>query len=391
MPPRDPFSPTSTTAALKARSSSMASTFSVHSSGADFCKGLPKAELHLHVEGSLEPEHMFALAQRNNISLTYPNVAAVRDAYQFANLQEFLDLYYQGTQVLLHEQDFEDLLYAYLQRASADGVVRAEVFTDPQSHLGRGIPFATFMGGFEKAIHRAESDFGISTAIIICFLRHLPVEDAWKAYEKAQPYISKGLIIGVGLDSTEMGNPNERWKDVFAAAKQAGLHCVAHAGEEGPPSYVTNTLDHLPVERIDHGVRSEEDPVLLQRLVDQQIPLTVCPFSNYCLKVIDKLEDCNLKRMLEKGVKVSIHSDDPAYFSGYIAENYRATAEALDLSVEQMVAISRNSIEASFATSEQKAAWLRQLDEYVQSEAPKLAVDDAAAAAALDPMVETLP
>jgi len=354
--------------------------FAVDSPGADFCKGLPKAELHLHVEGSLEPELMFDLAQRNNVQLPYESAEAVRRAYKFQNLQDFLDLYYQGADVLLKERDFEELMYAYLKRATTDGVVRAEIFIDPQSHTGRGVSFATFMGGLEKAMQRAEQEFGISTALIMCFLRHLSVEDAWKTWEEAQPFIDKGMILGVGLDSMEIGNPNENWKEIFSEARKKGLHCVAHAGEEGPPSYVTNTLDHLKVERIDHGVRSEEDPELLQRLVDEQVPLTVCPFSNCCLKVIDKLEDCNLKRLLERGIKVTVNADDPAFFGGYIGENYRATAEALDMSFLQVVTVARNSLEASFGTPEQKAKWLKRLDDYVQSWTPKLFLNGDSAA-----------
>jgi len=283
-------------------------------------------------------------------------------------------LYYQGSEVLKSEQDFEDLLYAYLERAAADHVVRAELFFDPQTHTNRGVPFAAFMKGFERAMVRAAERFGISTALILCFLRHLSVDEAWVTWRDARPYVQSGLILGVGLDSTELGNPNELWKDIFTEAREMGLHCVAHAGEEGPPSYVTNTLNHLKVERIDHGVRSEEDPELVQRLVDEQIPLNVCPLSNCCLKVINDLQECNLKRLLERGVKVTINADDPAFFGGYIGENYRATAAALNLSVDQVVMVARNSLEASFGTPEQKAIWLNQLDEYVKRSAPELAV-----------------
>lgn len=333
----------------------------------DFVKGLPKAELHLHIEGTLEPEHMFALAQRNRVPLPYASMAAAQAAYrQFQNLPDFLDVYYLAASVLRTELDFEELLYAYLERAVADGVVRAELFFDPQTHTARGLTFDVFMNGLERAMVRAEEMFGISTGLIMCFLRHLSVENAWDTWKESQPYVQRGLIIGVGLDGAELDNPNEQWKDVFEEARKAGLHCVAHAGEDGPPDYVTNTLNHLKVERIDHGVRSEEDPELLQRLVDEQIPLTICPFSNCCLKVIDKLENCNAKRLLERGVKVTINADDPAFFGGSIADNYSATARALDMSIDQVVTIARNSLDASFGTSNQKEIWLQLLSEYVR-------------------------
>ena len=337
------------------------------SSLADFVRGLPKAELHLHIEGTLEPELMFELAQRNRVSLPYSSVAAARTAYrQFQNLPEFLDVYYLAARVLQTELDFEELLYAYLERAVSDGVVRAELFFDPQTHTARGLTFDVFMNGFEGAMVRAEETFGISTALIMNFLRHLSVEDAWGTWKEAQPYVQRGLIIGVGLDGAELDNPNEQWKDVFDEARRMGLHCVAHAGEEGPPEFVTNTLNHLKVERVDHGVRSEEDPELLQRLVDEQIPLTICPLSNCCLKVIDGLENCHVKRLLERGVKVTLNADDPAFFGGYIADNYCATAEALDMSIDQVVMIARNSLDASFGTSKQKEAWMMMLGEYVR-------------------------
>ena len=337
------------------------------SSLADFVRGLPKAELHLHIEGTLEPELMFELAQRNRVSLPYSSVAAARTAYrQFQNLPEFLDVYYLAARVLQTELDFEELLYAYLERAVSDGVVRAELFFDPQTHTARGLTFDVFMNGFEGAMVRAEETFGISTALIMNFLRHLSVEDTLGTWKEAQPYVQRGLIIGVGLDGAELDNPNEQWKDVFDEARRMGLHCVAHAGEVGPPEFVTNTLNHLKVERVDHGVRSEEDPELLQRLVDEQIPLTICPLSNCCLKVIDGLENCNVKRLLERGVKVTLNADDPAFFGGYIADNYCATAEALDMSIDQIVMIARNSLDASFGTSKQKEAWMMMLGEYVR-------------------------
>lgn len=375
MAPRTKTLISSESSSSASSSSPASSLFAANNStGADFVRGLPKAELHLHIEGTLEAEMMFELAKRNGVTLPYQSVEAARAAYQFQNLQEFLDLYYRGSEVLRTEDDFEDLLYAYLARAAADGVVRAELFFDPQTHTGRGVPFAAFMRGFERAMARATEQFGISAALILCFLRHLSVDGAWDVWREAQPYVQSGLILGVGLDSTELGNPNEQWKDIFAEARDMGLRCVAHAGEEGPPSYVVNTLNFLKVERIDHGVRSEEDPELMQRLVDEQIPLTVCPFSNCCLKVVNGLQECNLKRMLERGVKVTINSDDPAFFGGYISENYRATADALNLSMDQIVLIARNSLEASFGTLEEKTIWLNQLDDYVKRSAPELNV-----------------
>ena len=365
MPPRNPR-PYRTT-------SSVASEFSVNSAGADFCTRIPKAELHVHIEGSLEPEMMFALAKRNRVALPYDTVEEVREAYSFQDLQEFLDLYFQGAAVMVHVADFEDVLYAYLCRAHADGVCRAELFFDPQTHTRRGVTFSTFMEGFRKAMQRARHEFGISTALIMCFLRHLSSEDALQTWQEASPYVQDGTIIGVGLDSTELGIPPEKFKQVFALAKQTGLRAVAHAGEEGPPEYVVKALDELGVERVDHGVRAEEDEKLVERLVESQIALTVCPFSNVALKVFDRLEDHNVKRLLDRGVAVTINSDDPAYFGGYIAENYRATAEALELTQDEVVKLARMSLESSFATKEEKAGWLSKLDQYVREANKKIA------------------
>lgn len=347
--------------------STTGSDFSTDSFGADFCKGIPKAELHLHVEGTLEPDHMFALAQRNSVTLPYSSVEAVREAYQFSNLQEFLDLYYQAANVLVEACDFEELLYNYLVRAKADGVVRAEVFFDPQTHTHRGIQFDVFMAGFTKAIQRAEQELNISVALIMCFLRHLSPEDALKTWHESQPYLGDGtIIIGVGLDSSEADRPPELFTEVFELARTAGLRLVAHAGEEGPPEYIISALKDLGIERIDHGVRCEEDPALLEELAQSQTALTVCPFSNLELKVIDTLASSNIKRLLDRGIAVTINSDDPAYFGGYIAENYRATAEALDMTQDDIVKVARTSLEAAFAPGESKKRWLAQLDLYVK-------------------------
>ena len=364
MPPHEP--PQQQLQFRTASSSMGGSEFSVNTIGADFCQGIPKAELHLHIEGTLEPEHMFALAQRNGVALPYPDIEAVRAAYQFSNLQEFLDLYYKGAAVLLHECDFEELMFNYLIRAKADGVVRAEVFFDPQTHTHRGVGFAVFMKGFTKAIKRAEKELGISVALIMCFLRHLPPEDALKTWHESQPYVKDGTILGVGLDSSEKNYPPALFTEVFGLAAKAGLKLVAHAGEEGPPEYIVSSLKDLGVHRIDHGVRCEEDEALLDELVKSQIALTVCPFSNLELKVIDKLEDANLKRLLDRGIAITINSDDPAYFHGYIAENYRATAEALGMTQEDVIKVARTSLEASFAPEEQKKMWLDQLDAFVR-------------------------
>ncbi len=320
---------------------------------AAWIRALPKAELHMHIEGSLEPELLFDLAERNGITLPYADVAAVRAAYSFSDLQSFLDIYYQGAAVLLTEDDFYDLMAAYLRRAEADGVVRAEIFFDPQSHTERGIAFDVFMPGFLRAIEDAPS---VSVGLIMCFLRHLRCSAAVETFHQASDYLDN--IIGVGLDSAEVGNPPEDFADVFALAAAANLRLVAHAGEEGPPSYIWSALDALHVERIDHGVRAEEDEALVGRLVEEQIPLTMCPLSNLALRVVDDLADHNIARLLARGALVTINSDDPAYFGGYIADNYLETAIALGLSRDQLTLLARNSIEASFATESQKARWL---------------------------------
>lgn len=324
-----------------------------------FVRSLPKAELHVHIEGTLEPEMMFALAARNGIALPYATVDEVRAAYSFTNLQSFLDICYAGAAVLRTERDFDELMTAYLRRATADGVQRAEIFFDPQTHTDRGVGFDVFMSGFLSAIERGRTELGIDSALIMCFLRHLPVEAALETFEEATPYLER--LLGVGLDSSELGHPPEDFESVFDRARAAGLHAVAHAGEEGPAAYVWGALDHLGVERIDHGVRAADDDALIARLVDSGVPLTMCPLSNLALGVVGRLEDHNLKAMLDRGVKVTINSDDPAYDGGYIHDNYIATAEALDLSRTDLVRLAANSIEASFAPEADKAAWLAEL------------------------------
>jgi adenosine deaminase len=327
---------------------------------ASFVRALPKAELHLHIEGTLEPEMMFDLAARNGIDLPFANVEEVRAAYEFSDLQSFLDIYYQGAAVLVTEQDFFDLMYAYLGRAAADGVRRAEIFFDPQTHTERGIDFSVFMGGFTRAIDASSEEWGISAGLIMCFLRHLPGEAALETWSEAAPYAN--LMIGVGLDSSEVGNPPEWFAEAYQLAREAGLHAVAHAGEEGPPAYISGALDSLGSERIDHGVRSAEDPDLVERLVAEQIPLTMCPLSNVKLRVFDRLEDHNLKDLLDRGVRVTVNSDDPAYFGGYVLDNYVAIADALNLSREELIALARNSIEATFLSVDEKAALLADLE-----------------------------
>lgn len=325
-----------------------------------FVRSLPKAELHLHIEGTLEPEMMFNLAERNGIDLPFASVDEIRAAYEFSDLQSFLDIYYQGAAVLMTEQDFHDLMFAYLERAAHDGVRRAEIFFDPQTHTERGIGFRVFMDGLTRAMTDAEDRWGISAALIMCFLRHLPGDAAVVTWHEAEPFADR--IIGVGLDSGEVGNPPEWFTQAYSLARAQGMHAVAHAGEEGPPAYITSAIDSLGAERIDHGVRCDEDPALVEKLAREQIPLTMCPLSNVKLRVFERLEDHNLKRLLDKGVRVTINSDDPAYFGGYVLDNYVAAAEALDLSREDLVTLARNSIEASFLCDRDRAELLREID-----------------------------
>jgi adenosine deaminase len=327
-----------------------------------FIEALPKIELHLHIEGTLEPGMMFELAQRNNVHLPYATVQEVHDAYHFTNLQSFLDIYYQGAKVLQTSQDFYDLMWAYLKKASEQNVRHAEIFFDPQTHTERGIPFEVFMNGLVSAKEDAMKVFGISSELIMCFLRHLSPESALKTLEEAQPF--KDKIFGVGLDSSEMGRPPSLFKDVFDRASAAGYVTVAHAGEEGPAEYVWEAVNLLDVKRIDHGVRSIDDPKLIQFLVENQIPLTVCPLSNIKLRVFEDMSHHNIKQLLDLGVCVTINSDDPAYFGGYMNENFYATQLGLNLSKADLIQISRNAVKASFLDQDRKDALNSELDDY---------------------------
>ena len=323
---------------------------------------MPKAELHIHIEGSLEPELIFALAQRNGVSLAYPNVEALRAAYAFTDLQSFLDIYYAGASVLLTEQDFYDMAWAYLERAAADHVVRAELFFDPQTHTERGVHMGTVVHGLHRACRDAEARLGVSADLILCFLRHLSEEAAFETLAQALPY--RDLFIGVGLDSSERGHPPEKFARVFARCAELGLQRVAHAGEEGPAEYVRSALDVLGVSRIDHGVRSVDDPALMQRLAQAGVPLTVCPLSNLKLCVVRDLADHPLPALLAAGLKATVNSDDPAYFGGYMNANFLATFEALpQLGAAEAYRLARNSLEAAFVAPEQRAPWLQALDQ----------------------------
>ncbi|CAD5372513.1 Adenine deaminase [Rubrivivax sp. A210] len=328
----------------------------------DLLRRMPKAELHIHIEGSLEPELLFALARRNGVALAHADVQALRAAYAFSDLQSFLDIYYAGAAVLLHERDFHDLAWAYLQRAAADGVVRAEIFFDPQTHTERGVPFAAVIQGLASACRRAEAELGLSAALILCFLRHLSEASAQATLEQALPW--RQHFIAVGLDSSERGHPPEKFARVFARCRELGLRVVAHAGEEGPPAYIESALDVLQVERIDHGVRCLEDPALVQRLATARTPLTVCPLSNVKLRVFDTLADHCLPALLDAGLCATINSDDPAYFGGYLLKNFVETFQALpQLGARQAHGLARNSLQASFAADADKARWLAALDD----------------------------
>jgi adenosine deaminase len=332
-----------------------------------FLRNLPKAELHVHIEGTLEPELIFDMAHRNGVATSHPSVEELRAAYEFSNLQEFLDIYYVGAAALLTEQDFHDMTLAYLRRAAADGVRRAEIFFDPQTHTERGVAFPVFMNGMSAALQTARTDLGISADLIMCFLRHLPADAAMDTLEASLPY--RDLFIGIGLDSSEVGFPPELFVEVFDRARAEGLHRVAHAGEEGPAEYIWTALDRLGVERVDHGVRSLEDPDLVARLAADQVPLTVCPVSNVKLGGFARLEDHPLVTMLAHGLKVSINSDDPAYFDGYVGDNYVATQQALQLTAQQMVTIARNSLESAFLDQADKKDLLAELDRYAEASA----------------------
>jgi adenine deaminase len=332
-----------------------------------FITGLPKAELHLHIEGSLEPELMFALAERNGIATPYESVEEVRAAYEFSNLQDFLDIYYAGAGVLQTRADFHDLAAAYFARAAADGVVHAEIMFDPQTHTDRGIAFEEVIEGLLSAMAEAEAKHGMTSRLILCFLRHLSEEAAFETLAMAEPWLDR--ITAVGLDSSEVGHPPVKFAQVFAAAKAKGLKITAHAGEEGPPEYVYQALDQLDTDRIDHGNRSLEDPVLTQRLADLGMTLTVCPLSNLKLCVVDDLKNHPIDAMLKHGLKATLNSDDPAYFGGYVGDNFKAVTEARGLSKADLVTLARNSFTGSFLPPDMIAAYVERLDDYVAAHA----------------------
>jgi len=325
----------------------------------EFCYSLPKTELHLHIEGTFEPELIFTIAQRNNVTLKYKSVDEIRQAYNFSNLQDFLDIYYQGMSVLLHEEDFFDLTWAYLQKAHEQGVKHAEIFFDPQGHTARGVSFETVITGITRALEKGQKELRISFKLIMCFLRHLSEEDALKTWDESIPYLK--LIHGVGLDSSEVGNPPAKFSNVYAKAREAGLFCVAHAGEEGPASYIYEALDTLKVVRIDHGNHSLDDQQLVERLAKEEIPLTVCPLSNLKLKVVKDLSLHPLKKMMESGLLVTLNSDDPAYFGGYVGDNYFEIAKALNLSEDDLKLLARNSIKATQLDEKSKTQLLEKI------------------------------
>jgi adenosine deaminase len=327
----------------------------------ELLRAMPKAELHLHIEGTLEPELIFDLAKRNGVALAYPSVEALRAAYAFTDLQSFLDIYYAGASVLLHESDFEAMAMAYFRRAAADNVVHAEIFFDPQTHTARGVEMGTVIRGLAAACERAEVELGVTGTLILCFLRHLSEDDAFLTLRDALPY--REHFIGVGLDSSERGHPPEKFARVFDEAGRLGLHRVAHAGEEGPPEYIEGALDVLHAERIDHGVRCVESPALVGRLAREGVALTVCPLSNLKLRVVDRLADHNLAALLRMGLKATVNSDDPAYFGGYVNDNFVATFEALpQLGAADAYTLAKNSFDASFASPQSKLRWHAELD-----------------------------
>ncbi|MEI6240584.1 MAG: adenosine deaminase [Planctomycetia bacterium] len=321
----------------------------------------PKAELHVHIEGTLEPELAFAIGRRNGIALPYESPEAMRRAYAFSDLQSFLDLYYAAAAVLRTDEDFCDMAWAYLQKAHADNVVRAEIFFDPQTHTARGVPFETVVRGLSRALERARRELGLSAALIMCFLRHLSEREAFETLAQAEPFLA--AFLGVGLDSGERGNPPEKFRDVFARCRRLGLHVVAHAGEEGPPASVTGALDALGAERIDHGVRCLEDDAVVTRLVRDRIPLTVCPFSNVKLRVVDTLAHHALPRLLAAGLRASVHSDDPAYFGGYVNQNLVESCTTLGLTTAHAYTLLRNSLESSFLEPSEIAPHVERLNE----------------------------
>ena len=330
-----------------------------------FINGLPKAEIHLHLEGTLEPELMFTLAERNTVELPYASVEDLKAAYSFNNLQEFLDLYYAGASVLITEQDFYDLTFAYLERVAVEAVTHVEVFFDPQTHTERGIPFATVVNGIVRALKEGERRLGISSLLILSLLRHMSEEAAFATLEEARPF--KKHFAGIGLDSSEVGNPPSKFERVFAKARAEGYPVVAHAGEEGPPEYIYQALDQLKVCRIDHGNRCMEDEALVERLIKEQIPLTLCPLSNLELCVIDDMANHPAKKMLDRGLLITLNSDDPAYFGGYITDNFLATAEALNLTKAELTQLAKNSFSSSWLPAEKKAEMLEKVEAYATS------------------------
>ncbi|MBY7790367.1 adenosine deaminase [Vibrio fluvialis] len=327
----------------------------------EFIQQLPKVELHLHIEGSLEPELMFDLSQRNQIAIPFSSPDEVRAAYQFSNLQSFLDIYYQGANVLIHEQDFFDLTWAYLLRCQQDNVMHTEIFFDPQTHTARGIAFETVINGITQALEKGQQELGISSQLIMCFLRHLSEADAMHTLQQALPY--KDKIVGVGLDSSEQGHPPEKFQQVFRQAREAGFIAVAHAGEEGPALNIRNAIDLLGVQRVDHGVRCVEDAALVQELKQTRMPLTVCPLSNLKLKVFTGMEQHNIVDLLRQGLCVTINSDDPAYFGGYMTDNFMAVADAHPMSHQELAQFTLNAIEASFISDAEKTRMSAQVHE----------------------------
>jgi adenosine deaminase len=331
----------------------------------ELLRQMPKAELHIHIEGSLEPEMMFEIAARNDIRLRYGSVEEVREAYDFSDLQSFLDLYYEGTRVLLYERDFYELTWAYLKKASSQGVRHAEIFFDPQAHTDRGVAFGSAITGIRRALEDGQKRFGMSSHLIMCFLRHLSADEAIETLRQAIPY--KGWIVGVGLDSSEVGHPPEGFSAVFEEAARHGFHRVAHAGEEGPPEYIRQALDELGAERIDHGVRCMEDLGLVRRLREEQVPLTVCPLSNVRLRIFPSVEEHPVKRMLDEGLRVTVNSDDPAYYGGYVADNYSAVRDGLGFAREDFRAVAENSFRASFLDKGEKSKHLAELASYFEA------------------------
>ena len=326
----------------------------------DFINQTPKAELHLHIEGSLEPELMFKLSKRNKIEIPFKSVEEIKSAYNFTNLDSFLKIYYEGSNVLINEEDFFDLTWEYILKCKKDNIVHTEIFFDPQSHLPRGIKFDTIINGIDKALKKAEKDYGITSKIIMCFLRHLDEDQCFDVLKEACNY--KDKIIGIGLDSSEKGNPPSKFKRLFEQAIKEEFLTVAHAGEEGPPEYIWDSLNLLKIKRVDHGVQCLNDEKLVEKLVKDQIPLTVCPLSNVKLCVFDKLENHNLKKMLDKGLRVMVNSDDPAYFGGYLNKNLIETSKALNLKIEDVKKLIENSFKSSFLNDQDKKNWLKKIN-----------------------------